>query len=434
MTQNALAVRGVVSPGPAAAHRAWLGPAAGAFVVAWGANMFAALLQTYRADLSEVQVLGLFGAYAVGLIPALLIMARLSDRLGRRRVLVAALVLAALGSATILLAHGAFAVILTGRIIVGISAGAAFGPATAWIKELSDATGPAGDGPRRAAIALTAGFAAGPLLSGAVVQWLPSPQVTAYVMHLVLVAVALPFVTRAPEPATTRGTVDPGDADRGSLRSVLTSRIFLTAVVPTAPWVFGAATVALAALPVLVPLGHYGPIGSGVAAAVTLGTGIAVQPWARRLARRSTAAPFRAGVTAVIAGMLVAAATAATASPVLLLTSTVLLGSAYGFLLVSGLQLMERLARRDDIATLVAVFYALTYVGFAFPVLVQELGGLWSPALVLTGASGLGLLAMVATLFAWPPLRGVAQLRAGHLPGRRSHPTAGAVAGDLGRR
>jgi predicted MFS family arabinose efflux permease len=411
MTQNAFAVRGAVSPRdlPALTRRSWQRPAAGAFVVAWGANMFAALLQTYRTDLSEVQVLGLFGAYAVGLIPALLIMAKLSDRLGRRRVLLTALLLAALGSATILFAHGAFAVILAGRIIVGISAGAAFGPATAWIKELSDATGLAGEGPRRAAVALTAGFAAGPLLSGAVVQWLPSPQITSYLIHLVLVAAVLPFVGKAPEPETTRGAGDPAEPARGSVRQVLTSRIFLTAVVPTAPWVFGAATVALAALPVLVPLGHYGPIGSGLAAAITLGTGIAVQPWARRLARRSTAAPFRVGVTAVIAGMLTAAATAATAAPALLLVSTVLLGSAYGLLLVSGLQLMEALARRDDIATLVAVFYALTYLGFSFPVLVQELGSRWSPAVVLTAGAVLGMLGLAATLVAWPPRRRAAR-------------------------
>lgn len=44
-----------------------------------------------------------------------------------------------------------------------------------------------------------------------------------------------------------------------------------------------------------------------------------------------------------------------------------------------------------------AVFHALA------PVLVQALGGLWSPALVLAAGSGLGVLAMAATLIAWPP-------------------------------
>lgn len=61
--------------------------------------MFASVLQVYPGDLSGSQVNALFGAYALGLIPALLVMARVSDRLGRRRVLLNALLLSALGSA-----------------------------------------------------------------------------------------------------------------------------------------------------------------------------------------------------------------------------------------------------------------------------------------------------------------------------------------------
>ncbi|MFJ2262645.1 MFS transporter [Streptomyces sp. NPDC087844] len=389
---------------------AWIRPAAAVFTVGWGANMFASVLQVYRGNLSGSQVNSLFGAYALGLIPALLIMARVSDRLGRRRVLLASLLLSALGSAVILSSGGAFGTILAGRILVGVSAGAAFGPGTAWIKELSDATkagkATAGVGARRSAVALTAGFAIGPLLSGVIVQWLPAPQTAAYLVHIALVALTLPVVWRAPEPA-------PAAAGRGSRSSrsgagpmkVLTSRLFLTAVLPTAPWVFGAATVSLAALPVLVPLGGYGAVGGGIVAAVTLGSGIAVQPWARRLTRRSPAAPFRTGMASVIAGLLTAALTVATGSLVLLLVTAVVLGSAYGLLLVSGLQLAESLAGPQNISTVIAVFYSLTYVGFAFPVLVQVLGKLWDPVAVLVAGSALAVAALATTLIAWPARR-----------------------------
>jgi predicted MFS family arabinose efflux permease len=381
-------------------------PAAAVFTVGWGANMFASVLQVYRGNLSGFQVNALFGAYALGLIPALLIMARVSDRLGRRRVLLAALLLSAFGSAVILFSGGAFGTILAGRIMVGVSAGSAFGPGTAWIKELSDTARAAGTGARRSAIALTAGFALGPLLSGVIVQWLPSPQTMAYVVHIALVALTLPVVWRAPEPAPLsagRDSRSPHSDD--GLMKVLTSRLFLTAVLPTAPWVFGAATVSLAALPVLVPLGGYGAVGGGLVAAVTLGSGIAVQPWARRLARRSAAAPFRAGMVSVIVGLLAAALTVATGSPALLLATAVVLGSAYGLLLVSGLQLVESLAGPGTISTVIAVFYSLTYVGFAFPVLVQVLGKVWDPAAVLVAGSALAAAALVTTLIAWPVRR-----------------------------
>ncbi|MFH8466157.1 MFS transporter [Streptomyces sp. NPDC017991] len=381
---------------------AWVRPAATVFVVGWGANMFASLLHSY-ADLSGVRADGLFGAYALGLIPALLIAARVSDRIGRRRALLAALLLSALGSAVLLFSDGAFGTILTGRILIGISAGAAFGPGTAWIKELSDTAQTRGRGARRAAVALTAGFAAGPLLSGAMVQWLPAPRTTSYLVHIGLVALALPFVLRAPEPGR-RGT-GPGTRRTAAGRragSYLTSRAFLAAMVPTAPWVFGAATVSFTALPALVSLGDFGPVGSGIVAAVTLGTGIAVQPWAGRLARRSPAAPFRTGMTAAIVGMLLAALTAGTGSLVLLMATAVVLGAAYGILLVSGLRLVESLAPPQHAATASAVFYSLAYTGFAFPVLVQTLSSVWSPVTVLLAGAGLATVAMATTFIAWP--------------------------------
>ncbi|MEU0335636.1 MFS transporter [Streptomyces sp. NPDC006193] len=389
-----------------AAHAAWVRPAAAVFTVGWGANMFASVLQVYRADLSGFQVNALYGAYALGLVPALLIMSGVSDRLGRRRVLMTALLLSALGSAVILLSGGAFGTILAGRILVGVAAGSAFGPGTAWIKELSDAAradgGGAGAGARRSAVALTAGFALGPLLSGALVQWAPSPDITAYLVHIALVALTLPVVRRAPEPAPA-ATGRAGHASHRSTGSmkVLTSRVFLTAVLPTAPWVFGAATVSLAALPVLVPLGGYGAVAGGVVAAVTLGSGIAVQPWARRLARRSPAAPFRAGMASVIGGMLAAALTVATGAPVLLIATAVVLGSAYGLLLVSGLRLVESLTDSRNISTVIAVFYSLTYVGFALPVLVQALGKLWDPVYVLIAGAALAVGTLATTSLAW---------------------------------
>jgi predicted MFS family arabinose efflux permease len=392
---------------PSVARTAWVGPAAAIVVVGWGANMFASLLQVYRGRLSELQVDGLFGAYALGLIPALLVMARLSDRLGRRRVLLAALVVSVLGSAVILVSGGAFGTILFGRVLVGVSAGAAFGPGTAWIKELSDAARAPGAGARRAAVALTAGFAAGPFLSGALVQWAPAPEITSYLVHIGLVGLVVPFLRNTPETggrATAASPTRRDPADRG-LRTVLTGRVFLTAVLPTAPWVFGTATVSLAALPVLVPLGEYGPVGSGTMAAVTLGTGILVQPWARHLARRSPAAPFRAGLSAAVAGLLLAALTVTTGALLLLPVAAVALGTAYGLLLMSGLRLMETLAPTEDAATAIAVFYALTYLGFAFPVLVQTLGTWVAPASVLIAGSGLALIAMLTTFMAWPTAR-----------------------------
>ena len=369
-------------------------------MVAWGANMFASVLQTYRGELSQVQVTTLYGAYALGLIPALLVMARLSQRWGRRLALGLGLLLSATGTLVILVSGDDFVGVLTGRVLVGISAGAALAPATAWIRRLSEDAGSGTAGARRAASALTGGFAAGPLVSGIVVQWFPSPRPVAYLLHVALVAAALLVLRRAPEPPPAppmaSAPTGPGPG------AVLGGRPFLLAVATTAPWVFGAATTALAALPVLVPLGAHGAVGSGVVAATTLGVGILVQPLAQRLERRSPATPFRVGVLAVVAGMLLAALTVATGSVALLFLAASVLGSAYGLLLVSGLRLVQALAPDRHAATATAVFYALTYVGFAAPVLIQTLAEAWNPQAVLVGASVLAALSLVPTSLAWP--------------------------------
>jgi MFS family permease len=71
--------------------RPWLPVAIGLFAVGWGANQFSPLLLVYRAQLHlSAGDLGLlFGLYAVGLIPGLLIGGPASDRFGRRRLVLA---------------------------------------------------------------------------------------------------------------------------------------------------------------------------------------------------------------------------------------------------------------------------------------------------------------------------------------------------------
>jgi MFS family permease len=372
------------------------------FVVGYGANMFATLLDVYRGALSAVDVNGLFGAYALGLIPALILVAPLSDRFGRRGVVRAALLLSAAGSLVLLLAGESFVGLLIGRIVVGVAAGATFSPGTAWVKELSDRVGRGASGARRAAVALTAGFAGGPLLSGVLSQWAPLPEALPYLVHLALVVVAVVCVWRAPETVQGGATRQRAASD---VRTALRSRVFLWAILPTAPWVFGAASASLAALPGQIDVGAFTEIASGLTAAVTLGTGILVQTWARRLAERSPRAPFQAGVIALVAGMLLGAATALTHSAFLLAPAAICLGAAYGFLLVSGLNAVDALAHPDDLATLTGIFYSVTYVGFAFPLLDSVFAPLITGPAVFVIAAALGAAALVGIAAAWPRRR-----------------------------
>jgi MFS family permease len=78
---------------------AWLRAGAALFGAAWGSNQFTPMLLVYRRQLglSTGTLEALFGVYALGLIPGLLIAGPLSDARGRRPVILtsAALSLAA---------------------------------------------------------------------------------------------------------------------------------------------------------------------------------------------------------------------------------------------------------------------------------------------------------------------------------------------------
>lgn len=149
----------------------WLRAALALFAVGWGANQFAAMLPVYKAHdhASSAAVTLLFGAYAIGIIPALLIVSPISDRIGRRRVLRPVLLLSIVATCVLIAGGSHLWLLLLGRLLAGIASGAAFAPGTAWVKELS--TGAAGTGARRATIALSSGFASGPLVAGVLAQW-----------------------------------------------------------------------------------------------------------------------------------------------------------------------------------------------------------------------------------------------------------------------
>lgn len=370
------------------ASRQWWRVALAMFAVGWGANQFAPLLLVYQEYIPATEVAASFGAYALGLIPALLVAARLSDRYGRRRVMRPVLVLSAVASVVLLLGAYETWLLLAGRILAGVASGAAFGPGTAWIKELST-DAPAGSGARRAAVSLSAGFAAGPFIAGLLAQWLPYPQTLPYIVHILLMLVIAPLVWFAAETVKEQSQMARVQTE---LRRTILAPVFLRRVVPSAPWVFGAATTTVAVLPGLVDVGQFNIAVSGASAGLTLGTGALVQPLARRLEQYRAGLTLHMGNGSLIAGLLLASTTAATGQAFLLIPCALILGSAYGMLLIAGLAMSEELAAPKDLATVTAVFYCLTYIGFAFPFIIAALSEYALPQWTLLGAATLALL------------------------------------------
>jgi len=175
------------------------------FALLLGSNLPTPLYAVYRErfGFSSVVLTLVFATYMLVLVPTLLLCGQLSDRVGRRRVIAAGLVTAAVGL-------GLFAAatdtvwLFAARAVQRLSVGMVTGAATAGLVELE----PHGDRGRAALYAVLvqgAGSSAGPLLAGALAQWAPEPRVLCYLVALVLALVAAGAVLTIPEPKPAGG-------------------------------------------------------------------------------------------------------------------------------------------------------------------------------------------------------------------------------------
>ncbi len=344
--------------------------------------------------LSAALLDGVFGIYALGLLPGLFAGGALSDRLGRPRVVLPGALLAAAGTATLLVSHEP-AGLLVGRLVVGLGAGLTFGAGTAWAADLGGTQGTV-----LAGVFLTSGFGIGPLVSGLLAQWAAYPLETPFVVSLALSLVAVLLAVAWAVPRSG----DAGSASgAGEGRAAGSSRAALAWSLPVGLLVFASVIITITTLPARLPSRYDGPALVGVSAALSLSFGIAVQA----LARSRGWGP-RAGVAGAVfsaCGFGVAALAGEQIGIATMVVVCALMGLSYGLCLREGLLDVETLAPGDQRGLLTGVFYVVTYIGFGLPLLLV----LVQPAL---GASApLVVCAVVAALVA---ATRTAQVRRGH--------------------
>lgn len=362
------------------------------FVVAYGTNVPTPLLLVYRdtLGLGPTALTAAFGVYAAGLIPALLLSGPASDRLGRRAVVVPFVVLAGLVSLLFLGAASSVAVLFLGRFLQGAVSGVVFSVGTAWLGEL---VGEPGRSARLTTVALAAGWALGPLLSGLLAQWAPAPTVLPYLLHVVLMIGAIALLRGIPETLPPERRRDGGPVVNLGVPADA-RRPFALVVVPVAIGVFAFPSTAVTLLPLLLTpqMPSIAVAVTGLVAGLTLATGALVPPLARRLGAER-AGPVGLGIGGI--GLGIALLGVALAAWPLLVPVALLLGVGYGLCLASGLTTVARLAAPSERGALTGTFYACAYLGFGVPYLLSALAGTGG----LTGPlAGLAVVSAVAAL------------------------------------
>ncbi len=320
----------------------------------------------YRAQLrfSATTLTAVFATYALVLLLTLLIFGSVSDYLGRRRVILAVLVVTA-GACGVFLAAHDVGLLFAARALQGIAVGAATGALGAALLDLQ----PEGSGlaPLITTAASLLGLGAGALGASVLAQYGPAPTRLVWWLLLGASIAAAAGILAIPEPGTRR----PG---------VLASLRPQVGVPPQARATFATAVPCLIAVWAL--SGLYQSLGPSLAVQVTgsrdlvwgglpvfLLTGVAAgATLAFRALTPRTA--MLAGCLVLLAGLAVTFAAIATITAAAFLAGTAIAGVGSGLALLGVNRTLIPLAPPGQRAGLIAAIFIISFLGLSIPALI----------------------------------------------------------------
>jgi MFS family permease len=204
----------------------------GLLVLTMGTSTLTPLLPLYQQDfgLSTGTATLLFVTYTITVCPTMLIAGNLSDRLGRKRVLLPAMAVMTLASLVFALAESV-PLLFAGRVLQGLAIGGFLGVGSAFVV----------DHARRGSKALAAalagvffrlGFGLGPGIAGITAEYAADPRHLIFEIHIALMVVGMVAIATASETLMRRQRGEPFRIRIGVPRGQALG--FLTFVAPAA--------------------------------------------------------------------------------------------------------------------------------------------------------------------------------------------------------
>ncbi|MFC0450970.1 MFS transporter [Rhodococcus jostii] len=322
------------------------------------------LYEVYQSNwgFSSLQSTLVFGIYAVSLLLALLTVGSLSDYVGRRPVLMTALVFEAASMVMFATAEG-IGLLLFARVVQGFATGAAI---SALGSTLLDLERKPGRGATVNSIAPTVGLALGAIGSSLISEHLPRPTSTVFLVFCALFVVEILGIWAAPETAVRQKGALASMRPTLAVPSTALGMLVLTGPCLVAVWALGGFYLSLGpslarnALDV-----HTSLIGAVMVATLT-GTGAFAVFVLRNVAARRI---LYVGASALVAGVAITLVGAETSSALWILAGTAVAGVGFGAGFQGTIRTVMPLAEPHERAGLLSSIYVIAYLANSVPAL-----------------------------------------------------------------
>jgi len=329
-----------------------------------GSTMITPLYVIYQQawNFSQITLTLVYAAYIIGNLTALLVLGRISDYIGRKRISLPAIALAACSTFIFFNAKSA-AWLAAGRALSGLAISMASSTTTAWIAELHMDR-------QRAAIAATVGnslgLAFGALFAGLLVQYAPAPLHLTYLVYLAILAIMCILIGFVPETVTRRAL------QASSLRpQISVPKNIRTAFIPPACAAFGAfALVGFYAALAPSILKHQLHVDNHAVSGLILFELCAVAAVAAALSHSmNSRAAMKGGLLTLIPSVLLLVWAQAAGSLSILLIGTAISGISAALGYRGSLQVVNELAPPDRRAALVSAYLIVAFSANSIPVI-----------------------------------------------------------------
>lgn len=361
------------------------------------------VLYERRDHFSTMTVTLVYSVYAVGVIGSLFLGGHVSDWLGRKRVLVPAL-LANVIAAGIFVATPSLAGLMLARVVSGVSVGLTTATATAYLSELRRRTSAPARGGHRAQVVATAanlgGIGVGPLVAGLLAQYAPGPLQLPYCVFGAALLALAGLIAIAPETATRPQPLPVWRPQRFALpREARRTFLAATAAGIGAFAVYGVFN-SLAPSFMAATLHETSHAVAGAIAFAAFASGALAQLAAIRVTTRDT---LRLGTTALIPGLALLVAGMWLPSMAVFVIGGIVTGAGAGLVFRGALTTATSSAPPHAGAEVLAGFFLGAYLGLSVPVLGLGVATQWVPPRVaMLAFVALTSLAVLASVRAIP--------------------------------